>query len=526
MLEKNQSKAAGLIFFARKGMIQVLIILLFAVIVSASVIHVKSGEKSASKTNGYETGIISVNTMKTFGKLTEPEVRFPHDNHTDILISEGDACVRCHSSEGKTINFSFMAPGASDRDSAMDSFHDKCITCHETSETNTAPVACRDCHSVRIESKVVHSPFGFDRSLHFRHEQTAGGKCGTCHHEYSETEKKLIYKEGNETTCRHCHAEVAEKDKTDLKSAFHSSCINCHINTGLSGKTTGPVNCRGCHDPENQAKIKKISDIPRLKRGQPDLVTLVTGKKTVDQKNTGRMDFVPFDHRLHEDAETTCRVCHHNHMKSCNNCHTLEGSADGNGINLEKAMHTTAEIQSCVGCHETEKKETECIGCHDFIGGDSAASEDTCRVCHNGIGLTAKANNQEKIRPYIEKRQGEDSAKILSQIPDIVKIDRLADEFQGSLFPHRKIVTTLVKGADKSRLAGGFHREPTTVCQGCHHNQPATDKPSSCVTCHKSETDTKTGKPGLKGAYHIQCMSCHDLMNIEKNGCTDCHKER
>ena len=34
-------------------------------------------------------------------------------------------------------------------------------------------------------------------------------------------------------------------------------------------------------------------------------------------------------------------------------------------------------------------------------------------------------------------------------------------------------------------------------------------------------------KPGLMGAYHLQCMGCHKEMGMEKPvSCTDCHKEK
>ena len=62
-------------------------------------------------------------------------------------------------------------------------------------------------------------------------------------------------------------------------------------------------------------------------------------------------------------------------------------------------------------------------------------------------------------------------------IPEKVFIDTLVNQYEAVELPHRKIVKTLMGNMADNKLAAYFHREPGTMCQGCHHNSPATQKP-------------------------------------------------
>jgi len=118
------------------------------------------------------------------------------------------------------------------------------------------------------------------------------------------------------------------------------------------------------------------------------------------------------------------------------------------------------------------------------------------------------------------------------EIPDKVIIKTLVDKYEPVNLPHRKIVLSLVEKMDKSKQAGKlashFHDDKTTICQGCHHNSPASVKPPACLTCHSKPFDEgNLAKPGIIGAYHQQCMGCHEAMEIRNpRECVDCHKER
>ena len=113
------------------------------------------------------------------------------------------------------------------------------------------------------------------------------------------------------------------------------------------------------------------------------------------------------------------------------------------------------------------------------------------------------------------------------EVPETVTIGALSNDFEPSVFPHRKIYEALVKGAADSGLASAFHTSPTAMCAACHHNSPIADlkTPPKCASCHGIEADkmaASVNKPSLKAAYHQQCMACHDRMKIEKPAATDC----
>jgi len=64
-------------------------------------------------------------------------------------------------------------------------------------------------------------------------------------------------------------------------------------------------------------------------------------------------------------------------------------------------------------------------------------------------------------------------------------------------------------------------------CAECHHHSPAGETPK-CSDCHSAAkiADDTSATPGLKGAYHRQCMDCHKKMGSGPMGCTDCHAKR
>jgi hypothetical protein len=144
----------------------------------------------------------------------------------------------------------------------------------------------------------------------------------------------------------------------------------------------------------------------------------------------------------------------------------------------------------------------------------------------------SQAAEKEVAERLLHSRQPAKGTYPVDEIPENVQIKALVDKYEQVELPHRRIVLNLVKGMTESeggaKLASYFHTDKNTVCQGCHHYSPASSKPPACLTCHSRPFDEgNLAKPGIIGAYHQQCMGCHEAMSIEKpKACADCHKER
>jgi hypothetical protein len=168
---------------------------------------------------------------------------------------------------------------------------------------------------------------------------------------------------------------------------------------------------------------------------------------------------------------------------------------------------------------EKRRKQADeaCLKCHEEMNAElqSLAKEDDKRVAEMMVGA----------RTYTTETYDKED------IPEKVVINVMAnpdDRYEAVELPHRKIVEKLTSNVKENKLAAYFHREKGTLCQGCHHNSPVSKKPPKCATCHgKPFDDREPLRPGLMGAYHQQCMTCHKEMKIEKPaGCTGCHKEK
>ena len=504
---------------------------------------------------GARADIVIIDTLKVFGYLEKPAVEFLHDAHTEALKKQGKDCSACHLSSGK-VNKSNKIPGSLDealkgidplspkfkrledtaRKDVMDVYHTFCIQCHTdmTAEgEKSGPVTCGECHKPS-EIQSSRQPIGFDKSLHYRHSKAQEKKCEVCHHEYDKEKKKLFYAKGKEGTCRYCHGEETVENRISFKEAAHLDCINCHRKTIAKNEQAGPVKCMGCHDPASQAKIQKVDEVPRMERKQPDIVLVKTGEKMPENGKIGsvRMTPVAYDHKAHETYSDNCRSCHHASMESCSTCHTIDGKKDGEQVKLEHAYHLTGTDKSCMGCHNAKTADPKCAGCHVFMEKGRKKADSSCLKCHET--LTSEMENLVLKDPDKAAKMMADAREYTKEtyrkddIPEKVVIKALANQYEPAEFPHRKIVNKLMEGINGSKLATHFHGDKGTLCQGCHHNSPASTKPPKCGSCHgKPFNEMEPMRPGLLGAYHQQCMTCHKEMKLEKPaGCTGCHKEK
>ena len=495
--------------------------------------------------------IVKINLPPVPGGEQMPAVQFLHDRHTESLKGEKD-CSACHQQNDNTYNFKFKRIKDSGPEIDMAIYHDNCIGCHQEtirSGNVAGPVAgdCRSCHNRKPKAISSWQPIRFDKSLHYRHESSQSIKpdrmaestnCGVCHHKYDQKNEKTEYIKGEEETCRYCHQPVKTKEAQSLKTASHSACINCHQQKIGGSQKAGPVNCGGCHDSAEQKKIEIVKKVPRLKRNQPDLVLMASWMNTSDQdiksvKN--HLNPVAFNHQAHELKASGCMSCHHESLKRCSECHTETGDKKGGFIRLETAMHSTKTEKSCMGCHRQAQTAQNCAGCHVSMP-EKKFSEVTCNRCHavDKAGIEVLPMSAEKktalARETLSVTSTQPAMLPDEQIPENVTIKTMANEYEAVTFPHRRVVRKLAAGMKDDRMARFFHKEQTTMCMGCHHNSPASAQPPKCASCHGEAFKTRQDeRPGLKGAYHGQCISCHQIMKIEKpkaTDCTGCHKKR
>jgi hypothetical protein len=91
--------------------------------------------------------------------------------------------------------------------------------------------------------------------------------------------------------------------------------------------------------------------------------------------------------------------------------------------------------------------------------------------------------------------------------PDMVVLNKLVDQYGAVHFNHK--LHSEMAGMDKG-------------CSSCHHYSPEGHIPS-CGQCHGGETNpANLRQPGLKGAYHRQCIACHREWSHDTD-CKICH---
>lgn len=519
--------------------ISVTIVILLICGLSAFEVKALSGAADQDQAYLFRPDVISFDTLEILGKLEKPRVVFLHDLHTDALEKQNKDCAVCHLSENGRMSPKFMRLKDISRAEVTKIFCDNCKKCHTelmAAGQKAGPTQCDECHQKRpfIQSSRVSG--GLDKSLHYRHTLAHENKCERCHHEYDAVNKTLIYTKGKEGTCRYCHKKETEQidseKRISMRLAFHYACIDCHQKTKAKKLEAGPITCGGCHDLEQQKKIAKIAKIPRMKLKQPDVVLV----KAEDKKGLkSQMYRVPFSHKAHENYNDTCRVCHHADLKSCAGCHTLSGSKEGKYVNLKEAMHQTDSQQSCMGCHEVNQQNRQCAGCHAFLSKDRAPDSASCMKCHlappeksTGVLYQAGEAKLARMMPAIWQATFGTTQKL--NVPKKVVIKGLEDKYEAVEFPHRKVFLALKKKLNGNKLAEYFHPLEATLCQGCHHNSPVSGTPPKCASCHGQPFNEKSlFRPGLKGAYHQQCMGCHAQMGVKKPAdveCAGCHLEK
>ena len=116
--------------------------------------------------------------------------------------------------------------------------------------------------------------------------------------------------------------------------------------------------------------------------------------------------------------------------------------------------------------------------------------------------------------------------------PESVTIDSLVNLYTGVEFNHAMHVEYASCQECHHHTTGGEVVNPN--CARCHRNSGEAEE-VTCIGCHETDRFNETylrtlenpdlyhiDKPGLKGAYHLNCISCHETTS-GPTGCQDCH---
>lgn len=116
--------------------------------------------------------------------------------------------------------------------------------------------------------------------------------------------------------------------------------------------------------------------------------------------------------------------------------------------------------------------------------------------------------------------------------PDSVTIDTMSKLYGPVEFDHAMHVEYASCQECHHHTTGEIVADPN--CARCHHNHDENET-VTCSDCHvadrynteylKTLEDPKLfhiDKPGLKGAYHLNCIGCHEITS-GPTGCQECH---
>ncbi len=140
----------------------------------------------------------------------------------------------------------------------------------------------------------------------------------------------------------------------------------------------------------------------------------------------------------------------------------------------------------------------------------SAQSHETvqyhCGLCH-------ACETPTKVDPCLKLCPREEIVTVFhshEEAPDEIKLDNRYDTrelYSPVYFSH-------YNHSEMSSIAGG--------CEICHHYNPP-GRIAPCSACHEvNRLRTDISKPDLKGAFHQQCLGCHDKWS-ERKACSYCH---
>lgn len=131
-----------------------------------------------------------------------------------------------------------------------------------------------------------------------------------------------------------------------------------------------------------------------------------------------------------------------------------------------------------------------------------------CYDCHTCINPTHEDPCVPDCSRFVIQKQQEKEHDILDDLEEKIVISSLENIYLPVTFSHKS-------HAEMGQMGEG--------CSLCHHYSPAEEIAPACENCHDPDVDAEhIDQPGLKGAYHRQCIFCHIEWSNE-NDCEVCH---
>ncbi len=143
-----------------------------------------------------------------------------------------------------------------------------------------------------------------------------------------------------------------------------------------------------------------------------------------------------------------------------------------------------------------------------LLAAAASAQDPRCIECHDCIHPTAE-NPCLKVRQCARHAMDDDLPVDMG--PDVVILDELEYLYVPVRFSHRA-------HAGMVGMGGG--------CETCHHFTPPNSDHPACRECHPVDVlHEDLSQPGLKGAYHRQCLGCHEDWDHDTK-CEICHEKK
>ncbi len=256
-------------------------------------------------------------------------------------------------------------------------------------------------------------------------------------------------------------------------------------------------------------------------RGQPDAHRVVcpstTPKRPVGAPEAG-MKPVVFNHKAHEASVDSCRTCHHVRIESCTVCHHRRRQ-QGRQLREAGRRHAREDLgQQLRGLPSADRDAEEGM-CRLPRGGSGHARRFLCHLPQGREGHYLRPDSP-TVPPSISRRNSLPTSQPRIWPPSPLRrslsrpfeclspwtIGALSNDFEPSVFPHRKIYEALVRVPPTAGLPPrSIRRRRPCVPRATTTALRGSEDPPKCASCHGIEADKMA--TSVNNAFAQGCVS-------------------